>query len=292
MTLAMPTGDKRDDVATALDAVARRLGAAGIESARLDARLLVGAVTGETTAGLIARPERRLTPQECDLLSVLLARRCAREPMAHILGKREFWSLEFEVSSVVLTPRPDSEAVIEAACRQIGERDRPLRVLDLGTGSGCLLLALLHEFPAATGVGIDISPAAAAIARRNAERLRLGARAAFVVGDWSAPVAGSFDLVVSNPPYIARPDIDGLEPEVARYEPRGALVGGPDGLESYRSLCPLLPDVLAPAGIALIELGVGQDRDVASLAAAHGLFVQGFQPDITGLARVAILRQG
>ncbi len=278
------------DVATKLDAITRRLEAAGVDSARLDARLLVGAATGETTAGLIARPERRLSLQEAHRLSAMVARRCAREPMAHILGVREFWSLDFEVSASVLTPRPDSETIIEAACEYMPARDRQYRILDLGTGSGCLLLALLHEFPAASGVGVDISPAAIALARRNAEKLGLGARAEFIAGDWSEPLAGRFDVVISNPPYIASGDIEGLEPEVAHYEPRGALDGGQDGLDAYRALLPLAVQVLAPGGLVLFEMGAGQDQAIDSLAAAEGFKTAGLRADITGVPRVAILR--
>jgi len=278
------------DVASALDVIARRLDTAGVDSARLDARLLVGAAIGETAAGLIARPERRLSVQEADALSAMAARRCAREPMAHILGVREFWSLDFEVSASVLTPRPDSETIIEAACEYISAPERQFRVLDLGTGSGCLLLALLHEYPAASGLGVDISPAAIALAQRNAEKLGLGPRADFIVGDWSASIGGRFDVVMSNPPYISTGEIEGLEPEVARYEPRGALDGGWDGLDAYRVLLPLTAQVLAPGGVVLFEMGAGQDQAIGPLARAQGFETAGLRADITGVPRVAILR--
>lgn len=280
-----------DDVATALETIAGLLKDAGIDTARLDARLLVGAATGESAAGLIARPEGRLSAQESDLLSAMTARRCAREPMAHILGRREFWSLDFEVSADVLTPRPDTETLIEAAGQYVPAADQPFRVLDLGTGSGCLLLALLHEYPAASGVGVDISPAAIAMAGRNAERLGLDARSSFRVGDWTASIAERFDIVVSNPPYIANQEIEGLEPEVARYEPRGALDGGGDGLDAYRTLLPLMSEVLAPAGTALFEMGAGQSEAISSLAQACGLVIEGLRADIAGIPRVAIMRQ-
>lgn len=279
-----------DDVATALDTIAQRLDSAAVASARLDARLLVCAATGETAAGLIARPKRRLSVGEADLLSGMVARRRAREPMAHILGSREFWSLDFEVSASVLTPRPDSETVIEAACKCIAAPDRSFRALDLGTGSGCLLLTLLHEFPAATGVGVDISPAAIALARRNAELLGVGMRSAFVVGDWAASFDGRFDIVMSNPPYIPTGELEGLAPEVSRYEPRGALDGGTDGLRAYRALFPLISNVLAPGGTALFEIGEGQYEPICALASGFGLAIAGYQADIAGIPRVAILR--
>jgi release factor glutamine methyltransferase len=291
MTVAAEIINIGDDVAEALQAIARLLEGAGVDSARLDARLLGGAATGESTAGMIARPQRRLSVQESGLLSAMTARRCAREPMAHILGRREFWSLDFEVSADVLTPRPDSETLIEAAVQSAPAAGEPFRVLDLGTGSGCLLLALLHEYPAASGVGVDISPAAIALARRNAERLGVGARSSFTVGDWTTSIAGRFDIVVSNPPYIASPEIEGLEPEVSRYEPRGALDGGGDGLDAYRALLPLMSEILTPGGTALFEMGAGQGEAVSSLAQACGLVIEGLRPDMAGIPRVAIMRQ-
>lgn len=291
MTIDADIADIGADVATALATIARRLDAAGVASARLDARLLVGAATGEATAGLIARPQRRLSVQETEMLCTTVARRCAREPLAHILGSREFWSLDFDVSASVLTPRPDSETVVEAACRYIPAPGRDVRVLDLGTGSGCLLLSLLHEHPAATGVGVDISPAAIELARRNAERLRVGARASFVVGDWTASIDERFDVVVSNPPYISTLEIERLAPEVACYEPRSALDGGSDGLDAYRDLLPLSADVLAPGGTILFEMGAGQHQAICTLARACGFDIAGIQADIAGIPRVAILRQ-
>ena len=291
MTIVADLADLNGDVATVLDTVARRLEAAGVDSARLDARLLIGAATGENSAGLIAHPERRLSAQEADQLDAMVARRRAREPIAHILGSREFWSLEFDVSASVLTPRPDSETLIEAACQHIPAPERPFRVLDLGTGSGCLLLALLHEFPVASGVGVDISPAAVALARRNGARLGVGARAAFVVGDWAAPIAGRFDVVMSNPPYIATAEVAGLAPEVARYEPVGALDGGHDGLDAYRALLPITFQLLAPGGVALFEMGAGQHQAICSLARACGFEIAGLAADLAGFPRVAILRQ-
>jgi len=278
-------------VAAALDTIARQLGSAGVDSARLDARLLVGAATGETAAGLIARPDRQLSVREAEQLSTLTARRCAREPIAHILGVREFWSLDIEVSRHVLTPRPDSETIVEAVCTHIAPPTRPLRILDLGTGSGCLLLALLREYPAATGVGVDVSPAAIALAQRNSARLGLGARSAFVVGDWTASIAERFDIVVSNPPYIATDEVSQLAPEVARYEPHAALDGGADGLDAYRALFPNLYDILTPDGTALFEMGAGQDAAICALASACGLVIAGIQADMAGIPRVAILCQ-
>ncbi len=278
-------------VAAANAAIARRLSAAGIDSSALDARLLVCAATGASPAGLIARPERRMSAAEQAALDAMVARRVAREPMAHILGRREFWSLDFAVSPHVLTPRPDSETLVEAACRRLADRARPYRVLDLGTGSGCLLLALLSEFPAARGLGIDISADAVALAAGNARQLGLAGRTTFAVADWTAALGAQFDVVLCNPPYISSGEIAGLAPEVARYEPRGALDGGADGLDAYRALMSRMAEILAPDGLALFELGAGQAASVSDLAAAHGVGPAEFVADIAGIDRVAILRQ-
>lgn len=284
------TATGSDTVGRALNATAKRLADAGIESARLDARLLVGAAVGETAAGVIARPERALSASQARALAATVARRCAREPMAHILGAREFWSLDFEVSPSVLTPRSDSETVIEAACDHLAPSGEPIRVVDLGTGSGCLLIALLHEYGAATGIGVDIDPAAVALARRNAERLGVADRAMFLAGSWTAPLSGRFDLVVSNPPYIASGAIADLAPEVSLFEPRLALDGGSDGLAAYRALLPLAREILAPKGYLLLEIGAGQGAPIRCLAQACGLETVDIRADMAAVPRVAILR--
>ena len=210
--------------------------------------------------------------------------------MSHILGRREFWSLEFRVDGSVLDPRPDSETLVEAGLAALARRDRPWRLLDLGTGSGCLLLALLSELPAATGLGIDRSPAALRIAADNADRLGLAARARFACGDWGAGVAGEFDLILCNPPYIPSDAIAGLAPEVALYEPRLALDGGPDGLACYRRLAPQLGPLAASGGTILLELGDGQADAVAGLMAGVGLVVGGLEHDLVGCVRAILLQ--
>lgn len=286
-----PSAGDGQPVAAANAAVARRLAAAGIDSSALDARLLLCAATGASAAGLIARPERRLNAAEQVTLDGLAARRAAREPMAHILGRREFWSLDFAVSPHVLTPRPDSETLIDAVCRRLRDRLRPYRVLDLGTGSGCLLLALLSEYPAASGLGVDISADAAAVAAGNARRLGFAGRAMFVVADWTAALDTRFDVVLCNPPYIRGGEIAGLAPEVAQFEPRGALDGGADGLDAYRALLSQVGEILAPDGLAAFELGEGQAAAVSTLAVNHGFCVPELVADLAGIDRVAILRQ-
>jgi release factor glutamine methyltransferase len=223
----------------------------------------------------------------------MLRRRLDHAPVAHLLGTQEFWSLPFAVSAATLIPRADSEALIEAALEAFDQHPRGRtavrRVLDLGTGTGCLLLAALSEFPAATGLGLDRVPAAAALARDNAARLGLGSRAAFAVADWAAPVAGRFDLILSNPPYIESAIIPGLMPEVARHEPASALDGGADGLDAYRAIAAALPGLLAPGGRAILELGQGQQPAVEAIAAARGLRSLGCRADLGGVPRALVL---
>ena len=278
-------------VGAALDRGARRLHAAGVPEARREARLLLAHAAGVGRETLIGWPERPLGAGARDSFDRLLARRAAREPMAHVLGYREFWSLRFRVGRHVFDPRPDSETLIEAALRRVDDRRAPLRLLDLGTGSGCLLLALLRELPAACGVGVDIDARAAAAARGNACALGLAARARFVVGDWDACVGGAFDLVVANPPYLPSGGIAALAPEVARFEPRGALDGGADGLAAYRVLAPAIARRLAVRGIAAVEIGAGQAPAAARIMAGAGLDRAGLRNDLAGVPRCLILRR-
>ncbi len=270
----------------------QHLRAAAIETPRLEARLLLAHAMGCRIEDLLREP-RAAVPAEAALrFAALLRRRLDHAPIAHLTGEREFWSLPFRVSPATLIPRPDSETLIEAALEACPERGAVRRILDLGTGTGCLLLAALSEFPAATGLGLDRVPAAAALARENAARLGLGARARFVAADWAAPLADAarFDLVLSNPPYVESAAIPGLAPEVARHEPASALDGGPDGLDAYRALLAALPGLLAPgAGRAVLELGLGQRAAVAALATAAGLAVLGCRSDLGGVERALIL---
>lgn len=258
---------------------AARLAHAGVDNPRLDARLLLACAAGLDQAVLLADPDRSLDPA---LYEALLARRAAREPLAYILGTQEFWSLPFLVSPAALIPRADSEAVVEAA---LDAHPAPRRVLDLGTGTGCLLLAVLHERQGAWGVGVDREPAAARLAAGNAAALRLAGRVAFLVGDWAAGVRGAFDLVLANPPYVAAGELAGLQPEVAAWEPRRALDGGADGLAAYRRLVGQMPALLAPGGSAVVEVGAGQAGPVAALARSAGLCVAAERMDLGGTVR-------
>ena len=219
----------------------------------------------------------------------LLARRVAHEPLQLILGWAGFWDFELEVSAATLIPRADSETLVEAA---LAARDQPTgRVLDLGTGTGCLLLAFLRARPGWFGVGVDLSPAAAQLAARNAARAGVAARASFLAGDWAAALRGGFDLVFSNPPYIPLRDIAGLAPEVRDWEPARALAGGVDGLDAYRILCADLPRLLVAGGVAVLELGVGQADDVALLARAAGLSILATRCDLGGIARALVAQK-
>jgi release factor glutamine methyltransferase len=262
------------------------LQAAGIENPRLEARLLLAHALATTVTDLLRDRGASIGP---GVLAPLLARRLAREPLALILGSREFWSLNFSVSPDTLIPRQESETLIEAALDAF--LGRALRsVLDLGTGTGCLLLAALSEFPSAYGVGVDRTPAAAALARRNAIDLGLAHRAVFVCGNWADALAPRFDLVLCNPPYIPTSEIGALMPEVSRYEPNAALDGGSDGLAAYRLLLPTLPRLLQPGGAAVLELGADQADAVGALARQAGMVVD-FRNDLAGIVRAIVARQ-
>jgi release factor glutamine methyltransferase len=268
----------------------RTLRQAGIEDVRSEALLLLARATGRTRVDLVAGRQADLAPVEQAALAELARRRAQREPMAYILGEREFWSLAFLVNPAVLIPRPDSETVVEAALEEIGDRSAPLRLLDLGTGSGCLLLALLSELPAASGLGIDASEAALALARANALRLGLAGRAAFACGHWGQALAGPFDLIVSNPPYVGEGDWAALQPEVRNFEPQAALLAGPDGLAAYRALAPDLARLLAPGASACLEIGFGQGDAVAAILRSCGLAVAGRRQDLAGIERCLVGR--
>lgn len=255
------------------------------DTPRLDAELLLAHVLGEARLMMLAG-RGDVVPEARAAFAALVARRATHEPVAHILGEREFWSLPIRVTADVLVPRPDSETLIAEALALFAARP-PETVLDLGTGSGALLLAALSEWPRAQGLGIDRSAAALAVARGNAETLGLAGRAAFREGDWAAGVDGRFDLILCNPPYI--PDGEDLMPDVARFEPAGALFGGPDGLAPYRLLLPEMPRLLADGGAAIFEFGVGQADALLALAADAGLKAR-VAPDLAGRPRALVAR--
>lgn len=257
--------------------------AAGLDSPELDARVLIGHALGLDHAALAAAAARQLPERYAAHIGRLAARRLTGEPIARILGQREFWSLTVTVTPAVLVPRPETETVVALALALL-DRTRPLRVADLGTGSGALLLALLSEMPRAVGIGTDTSLAALAVARRNAASLGFQARTAFVACDFGSALAAC-DLVVSNPPYVASADIAALAPEVRDHDPRTALDGGADGLAAYRTIAADAARLLAPDGHLVMEIGAGQAGDVAALLAAQDLVVAAVQADLAGVPR-------
>jgi release factor glutamine methyltransferase len=273
-----------------LASAAKRLRAAGIESPRREARLLLANILGIGLEDIVAgRVALGLNDQA--RFEAAVARRAAREPFAYIAGRREFWSLDFKVGPGVLVPRPESETLIESALGRFAARDAALDVLDLGTGSGCLLLAFLSERPNAGGVGIDASPDAIRWAEENARELGFAARARFVNADWSE-AAGVYDVILVNPPYVGEPELAGLAPEVAQFEPHSALVSGADGLECYRRLAPILRARLKPAGFAFVELGQGQADAVSAIFSAAGLVVDETKRDLSGITRCLVAWAG
>ncbi|MEO1243695.1 MAG: peptide chain release factor N(5)-glutamine methyltransferase [Pseudomonadota bacterium] len=245
----------RDTLGDVLREGARRL--SGLESAQLDARVLLKFVTGFDDADLIARSQGPIDPDARAHFFSLVSRRTLREPVAYIIGVREFWSLEFRVTPEVLIPRADSECLIEAVLER-RERQKPWSVLDLGVGSGCLLCALLHEMPAAKGVGVDVSEAALSVAKANADRLGLGRRASFIQGDWGRALEGAFDIIIANPPYIPVGHRAVMPADVSDFEPGSALFSGPDGFDAYAAILKDAPRLLAPGGLIAIEAGDDQ----------------------------------
>lgn len=287
MTIA--AGDST--VKAALAEAAARLAAAGIADPRREARLLVAVGLGWSAADVFGQPDAGIDRAAQLRLEGLLARRARREPISRILGHREFWSLRFALSPETLDPRPDSETLIEAALAELTDRTQPYRVLDLGTGTGCLLLALLSELPNAEGLGVDCLSGAAETARRNAAALGFGGRARFAVGDWSASIQGEWDVILANPPYIESAEVARLMPEVADYEPRAALDGGADGLDAYRTLAPEVVRLGSPGAIAVVEVGAGQAVGVTAIMAEAGLALRGVRYDLSGVDRCLVLGQ-
>jgi len=301
-------------IAEVLSRAAERLRAAGIDSARLDARVLLAHVLGVEPNQIPTLPPSWPGPQgpghpifnsqdekldrphpramTDDLLKEFeqfIARRIAREPVAYITGRKGFWDLEFDVGPGALVPRPETETLIEQALKRFPDRSAALEILDLGTGTGCLLLTLLHLYPNATGLGVDSSPEALGWAKRNAQKLGLESRYALRLADWAQVKQTGFDLMVTNPPYLSRDDLAAAAPELA-LEPVQALFGGPDGLDTYRAIAPLLPRLLAPKGCAILEIGKGQGEAVSTILRAAGLEIERLAPDLSGIPRCVMAR--
>ena len=280
-------------VETARRALAVRLKTSCIESAELEARTLVGAALGLDLTGLVSSATRRLSTAEADRLDDFTRRRLAGEPVARILGKKEFWGVSFKLSKATLVPRPDTETVVEQALEIL--RASPIsavRIADIGTGSGAILLALLLELPHAFGIGTDLSEGALGTAQENAGQLGLGGRSGFVACNYAAALSGGFDLIVSNPPYVRSADIAGLDIEVRVHDPLLALDGGTDGLEAYRILIPEAAGLLKPGGALVVEAGQGQAGDIGALMAAAGLMPPWApKTDLAGIPRAVTGRK-
>ena len=277
-------------IASARRAVAATFRERGLGSPELDARLLVAYALGVDHPALIRQSSRVLRQAEIDHIAALAARRLGGEPVARILGSKEFWSLPFMVTPAVLVPRPETETLVEAALQVLQARAAgPVQIADLGTGSGALLLALLHECGSAQGVGTDLSPAAVEVARENARRLGLSSRATFVTCDFGAALGAAFDLIVSNPPYVADREWARLDPEVRNDDPKLALSGGEDGLAAYRRIAADVRRLTAPGARIIVELGAGMADAVAAIFRAAGLVIRGTHPDLNGTARALIL---
>jgi release factor glutamine methyltransferase len=290
-TVARPDGART--AAEVRRALTAKFHAAGLDSPDLDSRILIGHALGLDHAALAAAATRSLGADEESAIAALASRRLAGEPVARILGYKEFWSLPLRVDAATLVPRPETETVVEAALAAIdagGPRPRELRIADLGTGSGALILALLSEFPNAFGIGTDTSFMALVTARDNASRLAL-TRAKFIACNMTAALRGPFDAIVSNPPYIASGDIAMLAPDVRDFDPHLALDGGTDGLDFYRAIAAAAPALLAPGGALVVELGIGQAEPVAHLFAAVGLAPSPPHPDLNGTPRALVARK-
>jgi release factor glutamine methyltransferase len=280
-----------ETIASARQALARAFATAALASPELDARILIGHALGLDAAGIVSQGARPVTSSERAAITAVAQRRLAHEPVARILGIKEFWGLPFRLNEETLVPRPETETVVETALAALGSRRlRALRIADLGTGSGALLLALLSECPATLGVGTDLSQEAIACARCNAHALRLHERASFTICNYGAALKGLFDLVVCNPPYVRRRDIAALQPEVRLFDPARALDGGDDGLHGYRAITADADRLLAPGGLFVVELGAGQASAVGALFSAAGLAVERPCPDLSGVPRALLAR--
>lgn len=276
-------------IASALAAARQRLRAAEIESAALDARMLLGKATGLDTSALIAGSGNTLSAKTIAAFDALCDRRVRHEPVACILGTKEFRGLSFSLNEATLVPRPETEILVDAGLDVAGKTPgRPLRICDLGTGSGAILIALISELDHATGVGVDISGSALAIALANARRHGVADRIRFIHGDFSISLGETFDMVVANPPYIRQGDLAGLDREVRDYDPALALDGGSDGLAAFRVIAARLPALLKPGGTALVEIGAGQADSVTALFAGQGLEIRAIRPDLAGIERVVV----
>jgi release factor glutamine methyltransferase len=277
-------------IGSTLNEVSAALAQARFDEPRRLARRLVGLALGLTPEEVFARLDRVIGADEEARVAAALRRALTHEPLSRIRGSREFWGLDFALSPDTLDPRPETETLVEAVIARLIDRGRPYRFLDLGTGSGCLLVALLSEYSRATGIGVDRAFDAVAAAKNNASTLGVGGRAAFLVGDWAAALTERFDVIVANPPYVASAEIAGLPPEVRDFDPRAALDGGSEGLDAYRVIGRDLPRLLTPSGAFACEIGAGQDKAVAEILTEQGLTIDEIVADLAGIPRCVVAR--
>lgn len=278
---------KTSSIAQALAWASKLLQEAGVEDGAGDSRILLMRASGFTRAEMIANPDALLTSEQHAGFAGMIERRCRREPVSRIAGYRPFWKHEFEIDASTLDPRPDTETLIEFILEHTRhQRSADLKILDIGTGSGAIICSLLSELPNSRGVATDIDPAACAMARRNTVRLGLGERCQIVEADWADSAGGAFDIIVSNPPYIPAAQIALLAPEVRNWDPVLALDGGMDGLDAYRSIAAIASRILRPGGLLAVEIGQGQEADVAALFLHAGLTGAGGKRDLQGIWRV------
>lgn len=268
-----------------LNNAANLLAENGIVSARIDARILLENVFGFSREELIAKSDYLPSNAQTDSFNAFIKRRMAREPVAKIIGKKEFWGLDFKTSKYTLDPRPDSETLIEAVLENYPDKNTDLKILDFGTGTGCLLLALLNEYEKANGIGVDISEDALKIALENAKSLGLNNRAEFILSDWDKEISGQFDVIISNPPYIKSEEIITLEKEVCEHDPMLALDGGNSGLEAYRKIIPAAKKLLKKEGMIFLEIGQGQENDVQIILQDNGFSNITTRNDLAGITR-------
>jgi release factor glutamine methyltransferase len=285
------SGGTPKTVAQIIADLTARFSAAGLDTARLDARVLVARAMGRDPSLLFAATDEIPSLQITAVVESFAQRRLSHEPVSRIKGEREFWGLPFKITAATLDPRPDTETVVSAVLATKSLFDGP-RILDLGTGTGCILLSILKDWPTASGLGIDVNPGAVAVAIENARALALTERASFQEGDWCAGVAGSFDIVTSNPPYIAATEISLLAPEVRQFDPLLALNGGIDGLSAYRLLVPQVYACLAPNGRLFLEIGADQAAAVTTILAAAGFDMRTEHRDLGGFVRCLEAHKG
>jgi len=276
-------------VSSVLTEAAAALSKSGHIEPRRRARQVIGASLGLEPAELLLYADRVLDGPQVEQLRSHTERLAAGEPLSRILSRREFWGLNFDLTAETLDPRPESETVVAAVLARV-DRKAPLRLLDLGTGSGCLLLALLSELHAAFGVGVDLSPSAAAMAERNAQSLGLAERARFFVADWGSALAERFDIIVANPPYVTTSALEELPLEVSRYDPALALDGGDDGLRAYRVIATHISHLMAVFALFALEVGAGQASAVAAILGSHGLSIEAIERDLAGRQRCLVAR--